>query len=91
MKEAAVELSLDSRIAKIWEYGCSQIINGQLWEHFLYKIRLKNGEEWALDITGCQFGPAWPLLEPWGARLARVGDPVSEVSYEIGHMRERMD
>ena len=91
LTEAAVELSLVDRIEKISEYGCSQIINGQLWEHFLYKIRLKNGEEWALDITGCQFGPDWPLVEPWSARLARFGDPLNEACHEIGHLRECMD
>ena len=35
------------------------------WWHCIFRLTLEDGKEYALDLTGIQFGPDWPLLMDW--------------------------
>lgn len=43
------------------------------YKHHLFVVAMRSGVAYALDITGVQFGPGWPLLKEWSAyRAERV-------------------
>ena len=56
--------------------------------HNLYRVTLKNGETWAVDTTGAQYGYADPLC-PWrDFEQHRSGKINSE--YEFGYIRHQV-
>lgn len=59
------------------------------WEHWMFRVRMTNGDAWALDPTGKQFGPHWPLLlrEP-RYRSMHVKRVLS--TWPLGHGAEAM-
>jgi hypothetical protein len=54
-------------------------LEGSTSENFLFQIYMGNGEVWAFDPTGCQFGPHWALLLPWEEYKRQFVDEVRAI------------
>jgi hypothetical protein len=63
--------------------------DGRFWEHWIYGVRMNDGSEYVLDLTGIQFGLDWPLLQDWDTYRRRVY-VLGEVK-EFGSQRDDLD
>jgi hypothetical protein len=64
IEEVNVSITTPKRIIRLALRGGTQPSPPVALFHNIYRITLKNGEMWAIDVTGAQYGYAGPL-RPW--------------------------
>ncbi|KAF2656976.1 hypothetical protein K491DRAFT_743524 [Lophiostoma macrostomum CBS 122681] len=76
------------------EVGTAVLDDGIRWSHHLHFVRIDGDRTFCLDLTGTQFGPEWPLLQPWAQLLSnpRITDILGKSafgrSYDFGYARQ---
>lgn len=60
------------------------------WAHCIFRIRLKNGSQYAFDPTGIQFGPRWALIQDWDRYSRAKIDAREDVDVSELGSRERI-
>jgi hypothetical protein len=68
------------------ELGTQKLEDGYAWQHFVHQVGTLQGN-CVMDLSGAQFGPEWPLLQPSAAYLQKMPIRRVELPLAVGYQR----